>query len=503
LALIVLGASALAANVSVSPGSGPGNKLASVSSSGFLPDAVTGTIFANTGFYIDDGFMVGCPNPDGSAWANCTVMIRMPTVVGPHVIRAANSFGESATTTYTVVPPKLSASPAFGPPGTHVSVRGSSFAADANLGLYIDSGLYQNVVTDESGNFTTSLTLPDLTPGLHDIVGVSGGGNASAPITVTNCIGSVVPGPGGGTLTPAGGGPPIHLNPGSPVPIQKGDSVNNGPGDPLNINLIDGTQFTMAPNTGVTMNDYVYDPGDNSHDKGVYGVFAGAFQYVSGLITKTPDPNVQIITEFSYTGIRGTEFLARLAPCSSTQEVYLIEGRLAITPKATPGVTNLYDAPISLFITSNNVTTNVLSQAMYDSLVSEMLPLNTTVTLGSWLVQYFGCTNNNAAAAPAADPDGDGQDNLTEFLAGTDPTKNSSAFRLLSATPDGNDMRICWMCGGGRTNVVQASASLTGGWMDVSPHLTLPDVGDVTTNYLDSGAITNASARYYRVQLVQ
>ena len=41
----------------------------------------------------------------------------------------------------------------------------------------------------------------------------------------------------------------------------------------------------------------------------------------------------------------------------------------------------------------------------------------------SWQVQYFGSTDNPAAAG-SVDADGDGQNNLTEFLAGTDPTNS-------------------------------------------------------------------------------
>jgi hypothetical protein len=59
------------------------------------------------------------------------------------------------------------------------------------------------------------------------------------------------------------------------------------------------------------------------------------------------------------------------------------------------------------------------------------------------------------------------------------------------------------MCGGGRTNVLQATTNLGGSWSNVSPNIILAGSGDSTTNYLDVGAVTNASARFYRVQLVQ
>lgn len=46
----------------------------------------------------------------------------------------------------------------------------------------------------------------------------------------------------------------------------------------------------------------------------------------------------------------------------------------------------------------------------------------------AWQVLHFG--ENNPAAAPTADPDGDGQDNLFEFTAGVLPTSAASLFRV-------------------------------------------------------------------------
>jgi len=265
--------------------------------------------------------------------------------------------------------------------------------------------------------------------------------------------------------------------------------------------LADGTTLTLSENSKLTVDNYVFDWSNHNNDKASYNYLQGAFQYVSGLIAKKPDPDVRVETAYGQIGIRGTRFIARRAPCSSTQEVYLIEGQLAIKPQAT-GETNICDAPVAIFFTSSNVSTAALTQATYDSISNELFQTSGPITYSSWAVQYFGCTTNNPAAAPDADADGDGQSNMAEFLAGTDPTRSASSFRLLSVAPAGNDLRVSWQCGGGRTNVVQCSGSLMGGWSNLSGNIVLPDSGDVTTNYVDTGAISNARAKYYRVQLV-
>lgn len=46
----------------------------------------------------------------------------------------------------------------------------------------------------------------------------------------------------------------------------------------------------------------------------------------------------------------------------------------------------------------------------------------------AWQVQYFGLNNPNAA--PAKDPDGDGQSNIFEFIAGVAPNDPASLFQM-------------------------------------------------------------------------
>ena len=125
-----------------------------------------------------------------------------------------------------------------------------------------------------------------------------------------------------------------------------------------------------------------------------------------------------------------------------------------------------------------------------------------------WQLQYFGCTNC-PQAAPTADPDGDGQNNLAEFLAGTIPTNSSSVLRIKSLVRSGTDLAVTWSTAGGHTNILQAANGSANGsystnnFVDIAASQTIVGgSGDTITNYLDVSGATNIPSRFYRIRLV-
>lgn len=118
----------------------------------------------------------------------------------------------------------------------------------------------------------------------------------------------------------------------------------------------------------------------------------------------------------------------------------------------------------------------------------------------SWLQQY-GFSPFDAVAA-TADSDGDGMSNLQEFLSGTDPTNSASFLHILSVAPQSQNLLITWVGTGGFTNIVQAAFDLSGGYSNISGNIILIGGPGSITNYLDLGAATNGSPRFYRIGLV-
>lgn len=285
-------------------------------------------------------------------------------------------------------------------------------------------------------------------------------------------------------------------------PVRQGDIVTTSATGSVNIQFADNTLFALSGNAQMAIDKFVYNSADHTGST-FFEMLQGIFVYTSGLIGKEDPDNLNVDTPVGNLGIRGTEFIARRDPCSKTQEVYLIHGQLAVKPRYS-GVTNVVDAPATIFYDATNMVTSGLTQAAYDAMLNQINQAKTNpVTFASWLVQYFGCTNNNPSAAANADPDGDGQNNYAEFLARTDPTTNASVFRLVSGAREGDGVRLVWQTHGGITNVVQAASSPGAGYSDISSNIVIPGDADVATNYFDPGAMTNAPARFYRIRLVQ
>ncbi|MCG3150308.1 MAG: hypothetical protein PCFJNLEI_03791 [Verrucomicrobiae bacterium] len=118
-----------------------------------------------------------------------------------------------------------------------------------------------------------------------------------------------------------------------------------------------------------------------------------------------------------------------------------------------------------------------------------------------WQLDNFKCTNCPEAAT-TADPDGDGQDNWAEFLAGFAPTNSASFFQITGLNAEGPDLRVNWLAGGGRTNVVQSTEKLTTNFTDISSLYIIPPGVPVLTNHLHLGGATNHPSHFYRIRLV-
>jgi PKD repeat protein len=118
-----------------------------------------------------------------------------------------------------------------------------------------------------------------------------------------------------------------------------------------------------------------------------------------------------------------------------------------------------------------------------------------------WQIQYFGSTNN-PNAAPAADADGTGQNNLFKFVAGLDPTNPSSVF-LLTITSDTNqppNQALQFLpIVGGRTYTPQFNTDLVNGvWLSLTT-FTGPETNGSQISVTDTNPLS--PQEFYRINI--
>lgn len=115
-----------------------------------------------------------------------------------------------------------------------------------------------------------------------------------------------------------------------------------------------------------------------------------------------------------------------------------------------------------------------------------------------WKIKFFGSTTN-ALAADNADPDGDGQSNLQEYLAGTDPTKAGSRLQFTGVhggLGTGKPVALDWLSAPTKNYILQSAPSLDStNWTTVGTYS-----GDGNTQ--ESIQNNNSgNARFYRLRL--
>lgn len=90
------------------------------------------------------------------------------------------------------------------------------------------------------------------------------------------------------------------------MPVYSGDSVETTAGSKANIVFIDDTEITLGENAALTIDQYVFDDGAATGNKGRYSFLRGAFLFTSGLMTKNDRPDVTLETAYGSIGLRGT-----------------------------------------------------------------------------------------------------------------------------------------------------------------------------------------------------
>jgi len=208
---------------------------------------------------------------------------------------------------------------------------------------------------------------------------------------------------------------------------------------------------------------------------------------VTGTLNTTQPGSLRVIVEPAAAVTAGAGW--RLKPESSyrasgAQKSGLSSGSYVLELPALSG----FQAPTqpSVAVSGGQLTTYTYTYA----------PLLTA--LETWRLTNFGITTNTGTAADTADPDHDGQNNLAEFAAGTNPNNPADVLKVLTTQRSGSGFVLTATGKAGRTYALQRSTNLaTGTWATVATLAPLAADGPVTLT--DHAA--PADKAFYRIQV--
>jgi Tol biopolymer transport system component len=107
-----------------------------------------------------------------------------------------------------------------------------------------------------------------------------------------------------------------------------------------------------------------------------------------------------------------------------------------------------------------------------------------------WEVAYFGDLSHDGAS----DSDGDGVTDINEYRAGTNPTSDTSVFKVLSITSlSTGATTVTWNAVSGKSYRLQYKDNLADGWRDLSSPVTLANGQGSAVD-----TATSSSSRFYR-----
>ena len=108
---------------------------------------------------------------------------------------------------------------------------------------------------------------------------------------------------------------------GKKAPIHQGDVITSGPKSFAVLSMIDGSRFSIRPDSVFSVENYSLKENEES---AVMRLFKGGLRAVSGLISKRNPDAFKLNTTVATIGIRGTDFDARLCEtdCAIDQKKY-------------------------------------------------------------------------------------------------------------------------------------------------------------------------------------
>ena len=170
----------------------------------------------------------------------------------------------------------------------------------------------------------------------------------------------------------------VGRNLGSGDQIFLGDEIQTGPQSGMQIMLLDETIFTIGPDAGLVIDEFVFDPATNA-GKVTASVVKGAFRFISGRVAKDEPSNMNVRTPVGTIGIRGTSAAGEIRPADPNNPASPLTGTFVLLG---PGVGNNAGERAGRILVTNGDTTVEITRSGFGTVVSgPNLPPGTPVRL--------------------------------------------------------------------------------------------------------------------------
>ncbi len=292
------------------------------------------------------------------------------------------------------------------------------------------------------------------------------------------------------------------MDPAAPLPLMWGGDISYPyytantdflPADPANIQVAAGQQSTQD-----------------------FAVAAGAPPWrINRIRAQTADPNLYTVQNTPATLLAGQSNLwvgvaGYGLPTSGATLTITGDGLTLGSPTYKPNI--IYGQGFNVITVSISVSSNatpgmrtlVLKQGtntLYANGFVDILPPNPDVNHDQiddrWQAQYFGSATA-ANAQSGVDFDHDGLNNLSEYLAGTNPTNATSCLRMESVSSLLGTTRLSWQSVAGRSYQVYSRDALTSSspWQSVGSAVSANATNTIWYDPTPLGA-----RRFYRVMV--
>ena len=169
-------------SMSANPTSGPIGTQVTLTGNGFAPSASVSITFGTT------KLSTSC-NSTSAGGLSCTFTVPR-SLTGSQTVTATDSYGNTASSSFTVTAPTLSLNPSTGPIGTSVTATGNGYPASASVTIAFNGAAQptspSTCVIGISGALNCSFNVPSSPAGAQRVVATDSSGNtANATFTVT------------------------------------------------------------------------------------------------------------------------------------------------------------------------------------------------------------------------------------------------------------------------------------------------------------------------------